>query len=394
MGMDNVLIVEGLGKRFRRYHAYKPRTFMQTALSGLEKMKPIDEFWALKNVSFSVSAGEALGVLGRNGSGKSTLLRLIGGVGRAEEGQIWVNGTIGALLDMGAGFHNDLTGRENLVITGLIAGLSKRQVLERFDEIVDFAELNKFIDSPIRTYSSGMRMRLAFSIAIHNDPALLLVDEHLSVGDIGFATKCIERIEAMRANGCAIVLISQSPKQIEEICDRALLLNQGQVVAYDLPAAVTEQYEIQMGQREQSTSLEDGSHDSVQTSPLKISQVTLSPERRLTSGEPLLVEVDYICDRQITYPIFSLSIVEYGGRLIFQTHSQFTSCPKFLDSGHGKFSLFLERLDLPKGDYFVNVDIHATNWTKKYDYHHQSGIAVRSSIRSKGNISPPFQWKL
>ncbi|MBE9060369.1 ABC transporter ATP-binding protein [cf. Phormidesmis sp. LEGE 11477] len=240
--MSEVLIVEGLGKRFRRYHTYRPRTFMQVALSGLKKMQPLDSFWALREVSFAVLPGEVLGVLGRNGSGKSTLLRLIGGVGRAEEGKIWVNGRIGALLDMGAGFHNDLTGRENLNVSGLIAGLSKQQVREKFDTIVEFAEIEDFIDSPMRTYSSGMRMRLAFSIAIHNDPDLLLVDEHLSVGDIGFQTKCMNRIEAMRAGGCAIVLISQSPDQIETVCDRAILLNQGKIVAHDLPAKVAARY--------------------------------------------------------------------------------------------------------------------------------------------------------
>lgn len=394
--MDNkVLIVEGLGKRYKRYDQNRPRSLMQAALAGFPKKKPIPEFWVLQDVSLTVEPGEALGVLGRNGAGKSTLLQLIGGVGRAEVGKIWVNGQIGALLDMGAGFHGDLTGRENLLVTGLVAGLSKQQVRARFDEIVEFAELSDFIDSPMRTYSSGMRMRLAFSIAIHNNPDLLLIDEHLSVGDIGFKAKCIERIEQLKAGGCGIVLISQSPEQVEDLCDRALLLKAGKVVAYDIPAVVREAYEIQMGQRQQPADKDKENAGILPSSPLKIGRVKVSPYGHLTSGQALSVEVTYLCTQPVAYPIFNLRLIDYEGDLFFTTNTQFLDTPESLEAGTGKVSLQFDRLDLPHGDYFIEVGIHSPDWNTTYDYQgRRHGLAVRSTTKGKGHINPPFQWKM
>ncbi|NET40067.1 MAG: ATP-binding cassette domain-containing protein, partial [Cyanothece sp. SIO1E1] len=165
--MASAILVENLGKRFSRYHAKKPVTFMEAALSGLRRIKPVDHFWALRGISFEVSAGEMLGVIGHNGAGKSTLLQLLGKVAHPNEGRIKTRGRIGALLDLGAGFHGDLTGRENVFVTAIVAGLSRREVAHRFERIVAFAELEGFIDNPVRTYSSGMMMRLAFSVAVY-----------------------------------------------------------------------------------------------------------------------------------------------------------------------------------------------------------------------------------
>ncbi|NJR26508.1 MAG: ABC transporter ATP-binding protein, partial [Richelia sp. CSU_2_1] len=230
--MAQSIIVKGLGKRFNRYSADRPLTIMEAALWGWWRMKPQARFWALRDVSFTVAPGEMLGILGKNGAGKSTLLQLVGGIGRAEEGTIKVNGRIGGLLDLGAGFHSDLTGRENVFVGAVVAGLTRREAARRFSDIVEFAELEQFIDSPLRTYSTGMKMRLAFSVAVHTDPEVLLVDEYLSVGDVAFQTKCLKKIEEFKTQGCAIVLISHSAAQIQKNCDRALWLREGKVVAY------------------------------------------------------------------------------------------------------------------------------------------------------------------
>jgi lipopolysaccharide transport system ATP-binding protein len=211
-------------------------------VQGLRGLEPVERFWALRDVNFNVAPGKTVGIMGANGAGKSTLLRLIGGVGRPDEGQIHVHGRIGALLDLGAGFHPDLTGRENIYINGVISGLSRREVSRSFDSIVHFAELEDFIDSPLRVYSSGMQMRLGFSIAVHIEPEVLLIDEVLAVGDISFQQKCIQRIERFKSQGCTILLVSHEPGLIRKHCDEAIWLRAGRMVSYGKAAAVTRQY--------------------------------------------------------------------------------------------------------------------------------------------------------
>jgi lipopolysaccharide transport system ATP-binding protein len=171
-----------------------------------------------------------MGVIGANGSGKSTLLRLIGGVGRADEGSVEIHGRLGALLNLNAGFHPDLTGRENVMMAGVLGGLTRREVLGRFDEILAFAEIEQFIDNPVRTYSTGMQMRLAFSTAVHANPDILLIDEVLSVGDIAFQRKCLERIAAFKASGCSIVLVTHDADVVQSLCDDVVWLDGGRLV--------------------------------------------------------------------------------------------------------------------------------------------------------------------
>lgn len=240
--MPDLIAVQGLGKKFRRYHPNRPRKLKQVFTRGYRHLRPQDEFWGLRHVSLAVGVGRMLGVIGHNGAGKSTLLRLIGGVGRPDEGHITTRGRIGALLDLGAGSHPDLTGRDNIMLHGVIAGLTRRQVLSRFDSIVAFAELERFIDNPLRTYSSGMQMRLAFAVAAHTDPDILLIDEVLSVGDAAFQKKCLQAIREYKRNGCAILLISHEMNQIQELCDEVCWLHGGQVVACGEAEATCAQY--------------------------------------------------------------------------------------------------------------------------------------------------------
>src|SRR5215813_7941582 len=242
--MGNALIVQNLSKQFRRYHHDRPWTLQEAFLQGLRRMRPTEYFWALHEVSFSIAYGRMVGVIGPNGAGKSTLLRLIGGVGRPDKGTIRVHGQIGALLDLGTGFHPELTGRENVFVSGVIAGLTRREVAQRFDAIVAFAELEEFIDSPLRTYSTGMQMRLGFAIAAHIEPELLLIDEVLSVGDLSFQRKSFERIAEFKAKGCTIVVITHDLPCIRELCDEVLWLQEGRLIAYGSAAEVVDQYVI------------------------------------------------------------------------------------------------------------------------------------------------------
>jgi len=228
----HTVMVEGLGKQFRRYHQDRPWTLQEVFQRGFRGLKPAEYFWALRQISFAIAPGRMVGVIGRNGAGKSTLLRLLGSVGRPDEGRVTVHGRIDALLDLGAGFHPDLTGRENVFISGVINGLTRREVSREFDSIVTFSELEDFIDSPLRTYSTGMPMRLAFAVATHTYPEVLLIDEILGVGDIAFQRKCLERIAHFKAEGCTIVLVSHDIGFVAKMCDEALWLHGGRVLLY------------------------------------------------------------------------------------------------------------------------------------------------------------------
>ena len=240
--MTPAVVVTSLSKQFRRHHPHRPWTVQEALARGLGRLRSVERFWALQDVSLRVEPGRSLGVIGANGSGKSTLLRLIGGVGRADTGRIEIGGRLGALLDLGVGFHSDLTGRENTVMAGILAGLTRRQVLQRFDSIVAFAELEPFIDNPVRTYSTGMRMRLAFSAAMHSDSQVLLIDEVLSVGDLAFQRKCLERLTQFQADGGTILLVSHQAAIVRQMCGEALWLDGGRVMEEGLSTDVVQRY--------------------------------------------------------------------------------------------------------------------------------------------------------
>jgi len=240
--MDYAVVVKDLSKQYYLYHADRPGTLHETLIRGFRRLRPSERFWALRDVSFSIAPGRVVGVVGSNGSGKSTLLRLIAGVGRADSGSIKVNQRLGGLLDLGTGFHPDLTGRENAFVNGVISGLTRREVAQRFDSIVAFAELESFIDNPIRTYSTGMQMRLGFAIAIHSRPEMLLIDEILSVGDHSFQRKCLERITQFKNEGCTILIVSHDTSQIGDFCDEAIWLNAGHLAASGPADSVVAKY--------------------------------------------------------------------------------------------------------------------------------------------------------
>ena len=203
----------------------------------------VHDFDAVKNVSFTVSKGEMLGLVGRNGSGKSTLLKIIAGVYLPTSGGVQVNGTIAPLIELGAGFHGELTGRENILMNGLLLGFSKREMQGREQSILEFADIGEFIDAPVKQYSSGMYTRLAFAVATEVDPDILLIDEILAVGDAAFQQKCLDRLERFRKSGKTILFVSHSLDQVVQHCDRAILLEKGELRMHGSPAEVVEAYE-------------------------------------------------------------------------------------------------------------------------------------------------------
>jgi len=240
----NAIEFWGVGKRFQLHEGRTLREFVPAFLRGRGMSEP---FYALRDVTFSIRRGETVGIVGHNGSGKSTALKLIAGVMAPSEGEVWVAGRVSPLIELGAGFHPDLTGEENVHLNASILGISMRQSREQFGEIVTFAQLWDFIDTPVKRYSSGMYARLGFSVAVHSDPDILLVDEVLSVGDAAFQEKCFAKMRDFQDQGVTIVLVSHGLDLVRKFCQRALLLDRGHLVAEGPPDAVAHRYEEMVG---------------------------------------------------------------------------------------------------------------------------------------------------
>jgi len=246
--MTPAIHLAGVSKRYRR-HAERPTSLKTYLVRDLWRRRaaPTGFTWALRDVDLVVEKGTTVAIIGRNGSGKSTLLLLIGGMLKPTTGSVWVDGRISALIELAAGFHPELTGRENVIINGVILGLSKPEIRRRLDEIVRFAEMEAFIDEPVRTYSTGMYMRLAFSVAVHVDPDVLLVDEVLAVGDLPFVQKCLERMSAFKQAGKTIVVVTHDLDTAAQWADRAVWMDRGRVRLAGEPPAVVETYKKEAG---------------------------------------------------------------------------------------------------------------------------------------------------
>ena len=410
--MSDPIIVEGLGKRFRRYSEDRPWTLQEAVLRGFRGLRPKDYFWALNEVSFRVPAGKMTGLIGRNGAGKSTLLWLVGGVGQPTRGRILTHGRIGALIDLGAGFHPDLTGRENVFINGVISGLTRQGIARRLDSIVEFSELGDFIDSPYRTYSTGMRMRLAFSVVVHTDPDVLLIDEVLAVGDMAFQQKCLDRIEAFKHSGCAILLVSHDTALVSELCDEVLWLNAGQVQAQGPASLVVQQYVQEMQTETQrrtpsrwpAIQLPEGQElrvkqnrfGSLETEIQNVRVLDLNgnPVTSLESGYPLSIEFHYHIPQECEAPIFGVTITRADGLICYDASTATVGLELPELHGQGKVTLHIERLDLASGTYFVDVGAYKNDWSYAYDYHwHVYPIKIEPQVSEKGVLRPPHHWE-
>src|SRR6188472_2980022 len=241
----NAITITNASKVYRRYSQRRQLTTLKSALlsrSLTRDLRPDETFAAVRDVTVTVRRGRTMGVIGRNGSGKSTLLKLVAGITKPTSGTIDVRGRISALIELGAGFHPEISGRENVFINGIMLGMTKREIQQRFDEIVEFAELTEFINAPVKTYSSGMYMRLGFAVAIHVDPDVLLVDEVLAVGDEGFTHKCLDKFAEFRRSGRTILLVTHSLGLVERFCDEALWIDQGRACGSGDPRRVVGAY--------------------------------------------------------------------------------------------------------------------------------------------------------
>ncbi|MFN0115813.1 MAG: ABC transporter ATP-binding protein [Paracoccaceae bacterium] len=401
--MRHALIADRIGKSFRHRDMAKAPTFRAWIEGGLSGRSPADRHWALRDVSLTLAPGEMLGVIGRNGSGKSTLLRLLAGVMRPDEGAVTASAPVRGLLELNSGMHPDLTGRENIVINGVIGGLLRKEVHERMDDIIRFAELEDSIDQPVRTYSSGMKLRLGFAASVHADPRILLIDEVLAVGDLAFQQKCLARIGEFRRNGCAIVLISHDMSQVRDHCDRAIWLDSGHLRAEGKPEAVVEAYEAMSrekiaAQQAEAAATAEGPHR-FGSKAAAISDVRITDEDGravlcISVGGALSVRFSVAADTPQTAHV-SLSIADASGRLCFDANSATDAIDLPPFSGVRGIAIGLRRLDLAPGKYFVSVGLWRPDWSEAYDVHLDAcAFEVTGGPALLGVLSPPRVWRI
>lgn len=427
----------GVTKRFRKRTLQRGYTTVKTHLlrSALEnvftrKTRRGNFLTALDDIHLRVEEGTTLGVIGHNGSGKSTLLKVMTGIYKPDAGQIRIRGRVSALIELGAGFHPEFTGRENIFLNGLVLGLKKDYIERKFDEIVSFADLEDFIDDPVRTYSSGMYMRLGFSIAIHVDPDILIVDEVLAVGDEAFIHKCQERVADFKRRGKTIVVVTHDLGAIERWCDDVVLLDHGRMVerggsrrvidAYRRLVAESEERRLtdehrrasERTQQEQAAEAvavrmdEVGAASSASpdqsrwgTREVEIVDVRLldssGTERYVyQSGDAVSIAIRYVVHKSVPKPVFGIGIFRPDGVCCYgtNTHLDRADFPEL--SGEGVVTCALESLELVAGDYLVDVAVHAEDGYA-YDYHTRRwSFAIRSGIADVGVYRPRHQWSL
>jgi lipopolysaccharide transport system ATP-binding protein len=403
--VSEILTVDAVSKQFK-IHRNRPATLKETIIRRLTGRydNGSTSLWALQDVSFSMEQGRTLGIIGHNGAGKSTLLRLLCGVGKPTKGIIRCMGQVGSLLELGAGFHAEMTGRENLMTGGILSGLTKRQVIEKEDEIIGFAELEDFIDQPVRTYSTGMYLRLAFATAIHFDPDFLVIDEILAVGDFRFQQKCLEQLKNFHAAGKALILVSHDLDKVRALCEEVLVLEEGRAVVQADPESAISCYHDLMRRRTErraeqlsggvapsSPVLEQGSR--MGTQEATIGAVNMydgqgSATDNIRSGESLTIEIEYCLTKPLSDMALILSIYNDVNVKCFEDEIVSTRATFGQLTQSGGFRCYLPKLPLLPGCYYIVVGLYPTDWSYVYDYHWQMhALQVRSEDDAPSSVS-------
>jgi len=440
----NAIELTNVSKIYRRYSGRQFSTLKSALLqrSLLQNLRPNEVFPALTDVSFAVRRGVTYGVIGKNGSGKSTALKLVAGITKPTTGTVKVEGRISALIELGAGFHPEISGRENVFINGIMLGLTKREVQERFDEIVDFAELREFIDAPVKTYSSGMYMRLGFAVAIHVNPDVLLVDEVLAVGDEGFTHKCLDKFSEFRRRGKTILLVTHSLPLVERFCDEALWLDQGHAMTHGDPKRVVDAYltKVEEGESEllatsKARAVEDADRDGQErqerqerqegqegqegndgqqapSSPdqsrrvegrwgsreVEIVDVTFfdkdnQPSFVFHTGDPVSIRLKLHAAHPTDDFVFGIAIFNPDGVCCYGTNTEREDMEPVRLAGDAEVTFAIDSLALVDGTYKVDVAVHKRDGYP-YDYHRLLyTFRMKSRSRDVGIYRPHHEWR-
>lgn len=344
--------VDAVSKRFRLYHE-RNQTLKASVMRG--RRARYDEFWALRDVTLEVPEGTTFGLIGENGSGKSTLLKCMARILRPDKGSIATKGKISALLELGAGFHPELSGRENVYLNGSILGLSKKQLNARFDEIVGFAGLEQFIDSPVKNYSSGMYVRLGFSVAINVDPDLLLVDEVLAVGDAEFQRRCNDKFAELRAQGKTIVIVTHSLQTVREMCDRVALLEHGELRAIGPAVEVTDRYLGDVFGSDESAASDAG--PDLRVDRIEMLDAAGQHTDGVRTGDPVVLRLHHGTATPVRRPVFSVSVHSLDGIEISRPSTADARVEVGEIDGAGFVDLRIDRLLLLPGVYDVTASL-------------------------------------
>lgn len=414
-GNDIAIRVQNISKCYHLYGTPRDR-LKQFVLPRLRRMmgkaqkQYFREFWSLKDISFEVKKGEVLGIIGKNGAGKSTLLQILCGTLTPTVGAVEINGRVAALLELGAGFNPEFTGRENVYLNASVLGLSAEEIDTRFDEIVAFSDIGFFIDQPVKTYSSGMFIRLAFSIATSVDPDILVIDEALSVGDSAFARKSFDRIMALREAGKTILFCSHSMHQIEAICNRAVWLNQGRIALFDEPARVVTAYNAELmceESKNNNTIPEADSVSSLMHAPsaagvARIDRIEVTADGRLgrrlavQSGETdVVIRIEFSSDHNFPPPAVAIGIVTKSGHVVTSAGSIYDGVILRREpDGHGFGEIVYPHIPLFKGDYTVSVFLTCERLIHIYDYAERCAeLVVEQRGLEQGVAALPHVWR-
>ena len=430
--MRPAVALDAVTKRYRRYAHLRKFATLKSALisrSLVRDLSPEETFTAVDDVSLTIAQGSAFGIIGRNGSGKSTLLKLVAGITKPTSGRVAVSGRISALIELGAGFHPEISGRENVFINGVMLGLTKREIAKRFDEIVEFAEIEEFIDAPVKNYSSGMYMRLGFAVAVHVDPDILIVDEVLAVGDEGFSLKCLDKFAEFKRRGKTTLLVTHSLGTVQKFCDEAVWLEQGRVAGRGDPRRVVHVYLTSVAEAEERFLADEDQRKIDAVSP--DGSAALSPDAELTDEEPpsdmfrategrwgsgeatitgvtlegdggpshvfrsgdhVLVRMQVTAAEALTDFVFGISIFDAEGVCCYGTNTEIAELRPDTMLGNGEVVFEIESLDMVEGTYKLDVAVHARKG-RPYDYHRLlHTFRVKSDKDDVGIYHPRHRW--
>jgi ABC-type polysaccharide/polyol phosphate transport system ATPase subunit len=420
MMKDTVIEVRNISKKFRIYHErnLNLKYAFLNFLAG-KKSSYYDEFWALRNINMDIKKGEAIGLIGENGSGKSTLLKLLSRILYPDEGHIYTEGKIAALIEIGAGFHSELTGRENIYINGSILGFKKKEIEASLEEIIEFSGLEKFIDNPIKTYSSGMYVRLGFSIAIHVDPDILLIDEILAVGDENFQKKCLQKIDGFKSEGKTIILVSHDLTTVEKMCERVFLLDNGLIASEGAPVDVISDYHKILYEKEEKA-LRAKQIEKAPAAPAQEEAPPAPKTNRWGSKEAEITGIEFLNDRderstvfktgdfmkvrihyeakeEIKKPVFGIAFYREDGIHINGPNTKTSNYDIPHIQGKGYIEHIINSIPFLPGIYLFTASIYDYSCTNAYDHWERCfKFSVVESERIKeryGVFYIPSEWR-